>query len=228
MNKTVEPKESKKIINITIDEAIKLLPEVSKSKFVGSVDIDIVLNLKEKQKKEVVRGSVTLPHSLGDEKKVIVLCEEKDEKSALEAGAIKAGLDSVVEELMNGFGDFDIVIATPSIMPKIVRLGKVLGPKGLMPNPKNGTITTEVGKTVESFRAGKMNFKSAQDQATIRLKIAKVDMKADFIKDNLIAVLKAVQSETKKLTGTPFKKVTLSPTMGSGLRLDISDIMKNV
>jgi len=218
--------EEKTYKNISLDEAIKILPELSKSKFIGSVDIDIVLNLKEKQKKESIRGNVTLPFSLGDDKKVIVLCEEKDETIALKAGATKAGLQSLVDELMQGFNDFDIVIATPSVMPQIIRLGKVLGPKGLMPNPKNGTITMEIAKTVESFKAGKINFKSTPDQGTIRMKVAKVDMKSEQVKENIVALLKAVFAETKKFASNPFKKVTLSPTMGAGVKLDIGDIIK--
>jgi len=220
--------EVKSYNNVSLDEAVKVLPSLSKSKFVGSVDIDIVLNLKEKQKKEVIRGNVTLPHSMGDAKKVIVLCEEKDENTALKAGADKVGLQSVVDELMKGYSDFDVVIATPAVMPQLVKLGKVLGPKGLMPNPKNGTITTDLAKAVESFKAGKINFKSTPDQGTIRLKVAKVDMKADEIKDNTLSLLKSVFNKTKKLSGNPFKKITLSPTMGAGVRLDINDIMRYV
>src|ERR1041385_6542044 len=140
-------KEVKKITEIkTLEEAAKLLPEVSTSKFVGSVDVDIVLNLKDKQKKETIRGGFTLPNSLGEEKKVIVFCEESYVKDALSAGATAAGLDDLIAKVDKG----DVVIATPSAMPKMARLGKVLGPKGLMPNPKNGTITTDIAKSVGS------------------------------------------------------------------------------
>lgn len=211
----------------TLEEAAKLLPELSLSKFVGSVDVDIVLNLKEKQKKESIRGSVTLPFSMGDEKKVVVICEEKDEKAALAAGANKAGL-SVVDDIANGKIDFDVVIATPSVMGQLVKIGKILGPKGLMPNPKNGTVTTDVDKAVKSFKAGRLNFKSVPDQGAIRLKVAKLDMPVENIQENIIALLKVVFAESKKLSSNPFKKVTVSPTMGAGLKLDVNDIIKYV
>lgn len=211
----------------TIEEASKLLPEISTSKFTGSVDIDIVLNLKEKQKKEIIRGSVTLPYSMGDSKRVAVICDEKDEKAALEAGAEMAGL-KVVDEILNGNLNFEVLIATPTVMGQMVKIGKILGPKGLMPNPKNGTVTTDVAKAVQSFKAGRLNFKSVPDQGVIRLKVAKLDMPAENIKENITALLKVVFNESKKLSSNPFKRVTVSPTMGAGLKLDVNDIMAYV
>lgn len=209
----------------SLEEVAKLLPEITSSKFVGSVDIDIILNLKEKQKKEIIRGGVTLPHSMGDEKKVAVICEEKDEKIAKEAGADMAGLN-VVEEILNGNLNFDVLIATPNVMGQMVKIGKILGPKGLMPNPKNGTVTTDVAKAVKSFKAGRLNFKSVPDQGAIRLKVAKVNMPTESIIENIVALLKAVQMESKKLSSNPFKRITVSPTMGAGLKLDVNDIIK--
>ena len=209
----------------SLDEAVKLIPELSTSKFVGSVDIDIVLNLKQSQKKEIIRGSVSMPHSMGEEKKVIVFCEEKDLKKAQDAGASKAGLEDLMAEVEKGFSDFDVVIATPAVMPKIARLGKALGPKGLMPNPKNGTITTDIEKAIASFKAGRVNYKSVPDQGVVRMKVAKVNMAPEEIKANTVALLKSVFNEAKRLNGNPFKKVTLSPTMGAGVKVDISDIM---
>ena len=211
-----------------LDEAAKTIPTLSKSKFVGSINIDIVINLKEKQKKESIRGSVNLPYSFGEEKKVIVLCEEKDAKKATDAGALKAGLEGLTEEIMKAFSDFDIVIATPSVMPKIVKIGKVLGPKGLMPNPKNGTITDDLEKTISSFKSGKINFKSTPEQGVIRLKVGKLDMKPEEIKGNIVALLKSVFAEVRKLSSSPFKKIVISPTMGAGIKLDINDIMKHI
>lgn len=211
----------------SLDEATSLVTQVSTTKFTASVDLDIVLNLKEKDKKEVIRGSITFPHSLGEDKKVVVICEEKDAKVALEAGASKAGPE-LVDEIANGFSDFDIVIATPAVMPKMVKLGKALGPKGLMPNPKNGTVTTDIAKAVLSFKSGKFNFKTAQDQPVIRVKIAKVNMKPEEIKANLATTLKAVFAESKKFANSPFKKVTLKSTMGAGIKLDINDIMQSI
>jgi large subunit ribosomal protein L1 len=223
-------KEIKKVVKEAqkLEEAIEFVKKSSTSKFVGSVDIDVVLNLKEKQKKENIRGSVSLPYSLGESKKVIVFCEEKDVKTALDSGAVKAGLEDLVDEVVNGFSDFDVVLATPAVMPKIVKAGKALGPKGLMPNPKNGTISPDVAATVKSFIAGRVNYKTTPDQGAIRLKVAKVNMESDQIKSNVLAVMSAIYPEAKKLSSSPFKKVTLSPTMGSGARVDVNDIIQNL
>lgn len=210
----------------TLKEAVELVKSNSKSKFVGSVNLDVLLNLKDK--KEVIRGSVTFPHSLGDEKKVIVFADEKDAKTAKENGADKAGLEDLLEEVLNGYLDFDVVIATPAAMPKIVKAAKILGPKGLMPNPKNGTVTADVASAVKSFKAGKINFKSIPDQGTIKLKVGKVDMPDESLIANITEILKAITAETKKPANTSFKKVTLSPTMGTGVRVDISDIMQQL
>ncbi len=213
---------------IALKEAVKQLPELSKSKFVGSVDLDVQLNLKEKQKKDVIRGSFALPNTFGEDKKVIVFCEENLVKEALEAGAVKAGMDDLSKELEGGFGDFDVVIATPSAMPKLVRLGKILGPKGLMPNPKNGTISQEVGKAVASFKSGRSSYKSIQDQGVIKLKIAKLDMTAEQIEENIIAFFRALSVDVKKYGSSPFKQVIVKPTMGSSVKVDVNDIIKNL
>ncbi len=212
----------------TLTESIEFVKSNSKSKFVGSVNLDILLNLKDK--KEVVRGSVTFPYSLGDEKKVIVFADEKDAKVALAAGADKAGLDDLLEEVLGGYTDFDVVISTQSAMPKIVRAAKILGPKGLMPNPKNGTVVpaTDIEKAVKSFKAGKINFKSIQDQGAIKLKVGKVDMPTENLTANILEVLKSIMAETKKSGSAIFKKVVLSPTMGASVKVDVSDIMQNI
>jgi large subunit ribosomal protein L1 len=212
----------------TLESAVELLPKLSTSKFVGGVDLDIVLNLKEKQKKESVRGSVDLPHKFGEAKKVVVLCDEKDIKTALAAGAFMAGLDDVKEALLNGTVQPDIVISTPDVMTKIVQLAKVLGPKGLMPNPKNGTISADVDKTVKSFVGGKMNFKMTPDQGVIRSKVGKLDMNSTQLTENIVAFLKSVFAESKKLNANPFKKIIVKPTMGGSVKLDISDIISKV
>jgi len=209
----------------TIDQAAEVLPKVSVSKFSGSVDIDVVLNLKEKQKKESIRGVVSLPHKFGEDKKVIVFCSEKDIEKAKAAGAIEAGLEELKQKVLDGKIEFDVVIATPDAMPKIIQLGKVLGPTGLMPNPKNGTVVTDVAEAIKGFVGGKMSFKMVPGQGIIRNKVAKVDMTAAQIVENITAYLKGVFAETKKLSSTPFKKVVVKPTMGPSIRLDVNDIL---
>lgn len=209
----------------TLEEAIKILPEVSTSKFVGTVDINVQINLKDKNKKDSVKGSVTFPNQFGGDKKVVVICDEKDAAKAKKAGAVEAGLDEVVEKIEKGQVEFDVVVATPSVMPKIVKLGKVLGPKGLMPNPKNGTITDDPATAVESFKAGKHNFKMEQGQGVIRSKVAKLDMKPEQLTDNITTFLKSVLTETRKYGVNPFKQVLLKPTMGPSIKVDTNDII---
>lgn len=212
----------------TLEDAIEFIKGSTTSKFVGSVNIDILLNLKDK--KEVLRGSVTFPHSLGDEKKVIVFADEKEAKIALAAGADKVGLDDLLKEVLDGFTDFDVVISTSSAMPKIVRAAKILGPKGLMPNPKNGTVvqSADLEKSVKSFKAGKINFKSIQDQGTIKLKIGKLDMPTQSIAENTIELFKSIIAEAKKGGMGLFKKITISPTMGASVKVEVNDIIQRI
>ncbi|MCA9380833.1 50S ribosomal protein L1 [Candidatus Dojkabacteria bacterium] len=212
----------------TVEQAVEIIPTLKKTKFTSSVDLDVVLNLKEKQLKESIRGSVELPHTFGADKKVVVLCDASKVAEAKKAGAVAAGLEDVAEQLMDGKLEFDVVVATPDVMPKIVKLGKVLGPKGLMPNPKNGTISDNIAKMVESFKGGKLGFKMEQGQGVIRGKVGSVDMKPEDLSENIIAYLKGIVNESKKLSSSPLKKVILTTTMGSGIKLDINDIMSKI
>ena len=212
----------------TISEAVELIPKMKKTKFTSSIDLDIVLNLKEKHLKETLQGSVTIPHKFGEDKKIVVLCDPAKSSEAISAGAIAAGLDDIIKKITDNKIKFDIVLATPEVMPKIVRLGKVLGPKGLMPNPRNGTIINNLKKDVESFKSGRVNFKMEAGQGVVRGKIATTNMKSEEIKENMIAYLKEVVSEAKKLTPQPLKKVIMTTTMGTGVKLDINDIIANI
>lgn len=224
--KTKELKEKFSLNEVkTLEEAIIILPEISTSKFDGSIEMDILLNLKESQKKESLRGSVSLPHQVGNDKKVIAFCESKDEKKAKDAGAVDAGLDELIEKVEKGSVEFDVVVATPAAMGKIVKLGKVLGPRGLMPNPKNGTISEDVTEMVKSFKSGKTSFRMTPEQGTIRGKVASTAMKPEEIKANILAYTKAVFAEAKKFGAQPFKKIILAPTMGPSVKLDVNDII---
>jgi large subunit ribosomal protein L1 len=212
----------------TLSQAIDLLPQLSTSKFVGTGNLDIVLNLKEKQLKESVRGNVNLPHKISGDKKIVVICDDKDSKKAIEAGAIEAGLETVVEKLMNNEIDFDIVIATPAVMPKIIKLGKVLGPRGLMPNPKNGTISDDVASAVKGFMSGRTSFKMEQGQGVIRTKVVKLDMTKEAMEENILEMLRGIFGEVRRFGANPFKKITLKPTMGGVIKLDINDIIAKI
>ncbi len=228
MKKTDVKTEYKLNETKNLDTALDLLPKVNKGKFVGSVDLDVVLRLKENQKKESVKGSVVFPNQFGGDKKIIVLCEEKDVAKALKAGATMAGLDDVKKKLMDGFGDFDVLIATPAVMPKIVELGKVLGPKGLMPNPKNETITTDIEKTIGSFMSGKMSYKMESGQGVIRVRVGKTDMAKEQLEQNIVTMLKTIMNDTRKFNANPFKKVVLTSSMGAGIKVDTNDIIQKI
>lgn len=207
----------------SLEEAISLVKQTSKTKFAGSVDVDILLNLSEKQKKETLSGSVVLPHQVGESARVAVLAEGEDQARARKAKADIVGLEDLIKDISGGKIDFDILIATPSVMRHMAKLGKVLGPRGLMPNPKNETVTTNLEKVIESYKAGKLNFKSTE-QMTVRSRIAKVDMEDSAVAENFTAFVKAVFAEAKKFGTQPFKKITLSPTMGAGIKVDINSL----
>jgi large subunit ribosomal protein L1 len=207
----------------SIEEASKLLPEISTSKFAGSVEVSIKLEAKSKKQNESVKGSIVLPHQTGASKKVAVIAEAKDQDTAKKAGADKVGAEDLIKEISEGKIDFDVLIATPVMMPKIAGLGKVLGPKGLLPNPKNETVTTNVEKVVKSYKAGKLDFKM-KEGLTIQAKVANTAMKPEEIKDNVIEFLKAVYSESRNLSAKPLAAVTLKPTMGPALKVDVNEI----
>lgn len=206
-----------------IQDAIKNLKESKKAKFDETVDITVLLNLKKTQLKEVVRGTILFPNKFGADKKIIVITDdEKLQKEALSAGAVRAGFTELVEEITNEtFKEFDIVITTPSTMPKIAKLGKVLGPKGLMPNPKNGTIVTNPAQAVESFKGGIVNFRSLADHGTIALSIGKLSMDDEKLAENFEAAIVAISTETKKINTPAIKRVIIKSTMGPAFDVDL-------
>ncbi len=206
-----------------LEEAAILLPKLSTSKFVGSVDIDVVLNISDKQKKESVKGTVIFPHPFGKEVRVLVLCEDKDVPAAKAAGAVDAGLEELVKKIEAGKIEFDVVLASPTVMAKVARLGKVLGPKGLMPNPANDTVTNNIPESVHSFKSGKQTFKMSE-QGVVRMRVAKLDQPTEAIIANISTLLKAIQASARKLSTQPFKKISLSPTMGSSVKLDVASL----
>lgn len=211
----------------TIEEACELLPQLSTSKFEGSVDVDVILKKGKKKNQEAIRGSVVFPHGFGEKKRVILFGDEQSAKEAKAAGAIEAGLDELITKVEKGSIDFDVVLATPDVMPKIAKLGRYLGPKGLMPNPSNGTITKDVKNTVGAYLSGKQDFKMNEQQA-VRGRVAKLGMKPAEIADNLVAFLKNVANEGRKIDPQPFTKIVVSPTMGKGVKLDINSVTETI
>jgi large subunit ribosomal protein L1 len=207
-----------------LSEAAALVKEVSYTKFDASVDIDVRLGIDPRKSNQMVRGIVTLPHGTGKVTRVLVLCTPDKEQEAKDAGADFVGLDEYVEKIKGGWTDVDVIITMPSVMGKIGALGKILGPRGLMPNPKSGTVTMEVGKAVKEVKMGKIDFK-VDKFGIIHVGVGKASMSADQILDNskefLNMILKLKPSAAK---GTYIKSVFISSTMSPGIKVDAKSI----
>lgn len=203
-----------------LNEAADLLKEVAKSKFDESIDIDVRLGVDPRKANQMVRGVVTLPHGTGKETSVLVLCTPDKEDEAKKAGADHVGLDEYIEKIQKGWTDVDVIITMPPVMSKVGKLGKVLGPRGLMPNPKSGTVTMDIGKAVEEVKKGKIDFK-VDKFGIIHSRIGKASFNADQIVDNakefINTIIKLKPSAAK---GTYLKSIYLSSTMSPGIKLD--------
>ncbi len=197
-------------------EAMETIKEVSFSKFPGSVEIELRLGLNEKQSKESVRGSYTLTNAFGKSTKVLVFADPGNLSKAKSADT--AGGEELIEQVEKGAIEYDIVLATPAMMPKIAKLGKTLGTKGLMPNPKNGTITEDLEKAIAGFKSGMRNFKVKENKITAV--IGKTDMKSEELVQNYRDFVNAVASELKKFGTNMIKEIKLSPSMGPSIELD--------
>ncbi len=208
-----------------IDEAVKLVKETSWAKFPESVDLAVTLNLGSK-KSESVRGLLTLPYGTGKKLKVAVLAKGEKLKEAESAGADIVGAEDLVEKISKGFTDFDILLATPDMMPQVGKLGKTLGAKGLMPNPKSGTVTNEIEKTVKEFKAGKLEFRMDKN-GVVHLLVGKVAFEPNQIKENLSIALEAIKkNKPSSVKGDFFKSAVISSTMGPGIKLDLRSMEK--
>lgn len=208
----------------SLADASALLKDLSFTKFDASVDLDIRLGIDPKKSDQMVRGVVALPHGLGKVVRVLVLCTPDKVQEAKDAGAEYVGLDEFVTKIEGGWTDVDVIICTPTVMAKVGKLGKVLGPRGLMPNPKSGTVTLEVGKAVKEVKAGKVDFK-IDKQGIIHASIGKASFSADKIKDNateLISMVAKLKPASAK--GTYIQSISISSTMSPGIRIDKSSI----
>jgi len=204
----------------TVEEASKLIKEVNYTSFDASVDFAIHLGVDPRKANQMVRGVVTLPHGTGKDVKVLVLCTPDKEVEAKEAGADHVGLDEYIEKIKGGWTDIDVIITMPSVMGKVGALGRVLGPRGLMPNPKSGTVTMNVGKAVKEVKAGKIDFK-VDKFGILHTAIGKVSFEAEKIAENsreFINVVNKLKPTSAK--GTYIKSVYLSSTMSPGIRVD--------
>ncbi|HER08803.1 MAG TPA: 50S ribosomal protein L1 [Bacteroides sp.] len=204
----------------TLGEASGLVKEITNSKFDASVDLDVRLGVDPRKANQMVRGVVTLPHGTGKETRVLVLCTPDKEEEAKEAGADYVGLDDYIEKIEKGWTDIDVIITMPPVMAKIGKLGRVLGPRGLMPNPKSGTVTMDIGKAVREVKMGKIDFK-VDKYGIIHTSIGKVSFTADKIADNAREFIQTIiKLKPAAAKGTYIKSVYLSSTMSPGIRID--------
>lgn len=204
----------------TIDEAAALVKDVNTAKFDASVDIAVRLGVDPKKANQMVRGVVSLPHGTGKDVTVLALVTPDKEAEAKEAGADYVGLDEYLDKIKNGWTDVDVIVTMPAVMGKLGPLGRVLGPRGLMPNPKAGTVTTEVGKAVSDVKAGKIDFK-VDRYGIIHAAIGKVSFSPDKIKDNAAELVQTLQKlKPTAAKGTYMKSITISSTMSPGIAID--------
>lgn len=204
----------------TIEEASKKLKEISVTKFDASVDLDVRLGVDPKKPNQMVRGVVTLPHGTGKKVRVLALCTPDKEAEAKEAGADYVGLEEFIEKIKGGWTDIDVIICTPTVMAKVGALGKVLGPRGLMPNPKSGTVTLEIGKATREVKAGKIDFK-VDKYGIVHSTVGKVSFAPEKLVENAMEFMNTINKlRPSSAKGQYIKSIYISTTMSPGLELD--------
>ncbi len=203
-----------------LSEAASLVKEISTTKFDASVDIDVRLGIDPRKANQMVRGVVTLPHGTGKQIRVLVLCTPDKEEEAKAAGADYVGLDSYIDQIQNGWTDVDVIITMPAVMGKLGKLGKILGPRGLMPNPKSGTVTMEIGKAVKDVKMGKIDFK-VDKAGIVHTSIGKASFSADQIVENAREFLHTlVKLKPSAAKGSYIRSIYISSTMSPGIKVD--------
>ncbi len=203
-----------------LDTGLKLLKEMKPAKFDESVNMAIRLGVNPKHADQMVRGTVVLPHGIGKSVKVLVFAKGEKEKEAKEAGADYVGAEDLVEKITSGWTDFDKAIATPDMMGMVGKLGKILGPRGLMPNPKVGTVTFDVAKAVKELKAGKVEFR-VDKTGIVHTAVGKISFPEDKLKENILALMDVIiRSKPPSSKGTYLKSIAISTTMGPGIKLD--------
>lgn len=209
-----------------LDEALALLEQIKYSKWDETVDIALRLGVDPKLGDQMVRGVAALPHGLGKKVRVIVFAKGEKQREAKEAGADETGAEDLIEKIEKGWLDFDKAIATPDIMGLVSRLGKVLGPRGLMPNPKLGTVTFEVAKAVNSVKAGQVEYK-VDKGGNVQAPVGKFSFGSAKLKDNITTLMESIiRAKPSTAKGVYLRSVTLSTTMSPGIKLDTNELMK--
>lgn len=212
----------------SLEDAIKLAKESSYTKFDETVDLAINLGIDPRKSEQMVRGTVVLPHGTGKKVRVLVFAKGEKEKEAQEAGADFVGAEDLIERISKGWLDFDKSVATPDVMGLVGKLGKVLGPRGLMPNPKLGTVTFDVAKSVKEIKAGKVEYK-AEKAGIVHVPIGKVSFDAEKLLDNAKIVINSIiKSKPTTSKGKYLKKISVSSTMGPGIGVDLASLGKGV
>lgn len=208
----------------SLDEALKLVKQTASAKFDESVDVAVNLGINAKKSDQAVRGSTVLPRGTGKTMKVAVFAEGPDADAAGEAGADVVGMDDLAERIQKGDFDFDVVIATPATMKVVGKLGQILGPRGLMPNPKVGTVTNDVAQAVRDAKAGQVQYR-VDKAGIIHCPIGKASFEAEALKENFVSLVNALhRAKPATAKGQYFRRVTLSTTMGPGVRVDRSSL----
>ena len=209
---------------VNLEEGIKILKELPKGKFDESLDIYFKLGIDTRQSTQLVRNTVELPHGTGRSKNICVICEEKNQEIAKKSGADKVGGDELVEEIKKGKLNFDILITTLAMMPKIRILGKILGPKGLMPNPKTGTVTNDIAKAVSSFKAGRVEYRVDKGGA-MAVNTGKISFSENKLKENIVTIIEALKKDRPtKLKGDFICSCYLSLTMGPSVKINYKNL----
>ena len=215
-------KKIKNVIHSSLEEAINLLQETATAKFIESVELHANLNIDPKYADQQLRTTVTLPHGVGKSIKIAVLTNESNINEAQTAGADIAGTDDLIEQISQGQIDFDLLIATPDMMPKLAKLGRVLGPKGLMPSPKSGTVTTTLTDTLSDFKKGKFEYK-ADKTGVVHVSFGKANFTELQLVENLTALYQSIeQNRPSGVKGKYFKKMFICTSMGPSIQLDVT------
>lgn len=208
----------------SLEEASEMLKNINYTKFDSSVDIDVRLGVDPRKADQMVRGVVALPHGTGKEMKVLVLCTPDKEAEAKQAGADHVGLDDYIQKIQDGWTDIDVIITMPQVMAKVGKLGRVLGPRGLMPNPKAGTVTTEIGQAVQEVKKGKIDFK-VDKFGIVHSRIGKLSFTPDKIQENALEILNTISKlKPSSAKGTYVKSVHLSTTMSPSIIIDKNSV----